>query len=213
MIALRRVESEADADVFLALRRAIDPEHMPARMAYLEHIKAPGRVDVLAELDGEPVGAAFVERHGDDPAGPEGWMSVRVLREFRRRGVGTALFRAVSEHARADGRTALTMSAQEDDADSRSYLGKRGFVEVVRMQESTLDLGLPPIRSRHPRGSSSSYSARSSSPPSTRRRSRSLATSRLRMRSGLARSRSGAPMTCPRSHAANAALPPWPVAR
>ena len=140
MIALRRVESEADADVFLALRRAIDPEHMPARTAYLEHIKAPGRIDLLAELDGEPVGAAFVERHGDDPAGPEGWVSVRVLREFRRRGVGTALFRAVSEHARADGRTALTMSAQEDDADSRSYLGKRGFVEVVRMQESTLDL-------------------------------------------------------------------------
>ena len=41
-ITLRRVEGEEDVDVFLALRRAIDPEHMPAPAQYLEHIKAPG---------------------------------------------------------------------------------------------------------------------------------------------------------------------------
>ena len=139
-ITLRRVEGEEDVDVFLAIRRAIDPEHMPTRAAYREHIQAPGRIDLIAELGREPVGTGFVERHGDDPSGPEGWVSVRVLSEFRRRGVGSALFEAISEHARRDGRRALTMSVQESDRDSIGYLTRRGFVEMMRLQESVLDL-------------------------------------------------------------------------
>jgi GNAT superfamily N-acetyltransferase len=134
------VESEEDADVFLALRRDIDPEHMPARAQYLEHIKAPGRVDLIAEQDGEPVAAAFVERHGENVEGPVAWISVRVLRQHRRRGVGTALFRELSALARADGKSELVFSARHDDADSLDFLGKRGFVEALRMRESTLEL-------------------------------------------------------------------------
>ncbi len=182
MIALRRVESEADADVFLALRRAIDPEHMPARTAYLEHIKAPGRVDLLAELDGEPVGAAFVERHGDDLAGPEGWISVRVLREYRRRGVGTALFRAVSRARagrRPDGarRCRLRTTTQTRGATSASAASSRR----AACSESTLDLAdCRRPRSRRPTGVElvrSQPGARRT--PSTKWRSRSRATSRL----------------------------------
>jgi mycothiol synthase len=140
MIALRRVESEEDADVFLGIRRAIDPEHMPARAQYFEHIKAPGRVDLIAEQDGEPVAAAFVERHGENVEGPVAWVSVRVLGEHRRRGVGTALFRELSALARADGKSEFVFSARHDDADSLDFLGKRGFVEALRMRESTLEL-------------------------------------------------------------------------
>jgi GNAT superfamily N-acetyltransferase len=139
-VTLRKVESEADVDVFLALRRAIDPEHMPAPAQYVEHIKAPGRVDLIAELDGEPVAAAFVERHGENVAGPVAWISVRVLAEHRRRGVGTALFRELSTVARADGKSELVFSARHDDPDSLDYLGKRSFVEALRMRESVLDL-------------------------------------------------------------------------
>jgi GNAT superfamily N-acetyltransferase len=139
-ITLRRVEGEGDVDVFLTLRRAIDPEHLPARSQYLEHIKAPGRVDLIAELDGEPVAAAFVERHGENVAGPVAWISVRVLAEHRRRGVGTALFRELSQIARADGKSELVFSARHDDVDSLDYLGKRGFFEALRMRESVLDL-------------------------------------------------------------------------
>ncbi len=142
MIELRRVETEADADVFLALRSEIDPEHMTPRAAYLEHLRSPRRLDLLGVLDGVAVGTGFVEPHGDDLAGegPEGWISVRVLQRYRRRGVGTELFRALSARARGDGRTALTMPARHDDVDTQTYLGKRGFVEVLRMRESVLDL-------------------------------------------------------------------------
>jgi mycothiol synthase len=139
-LELRRVEGEEDVDVFLAIRRAIDPEHMPARGQYLEHIKAPGRVDLIAELDGEPVAAAFVERHSENVAGPVAWVSVRVLPEHRRRGVGTALFRELSAIARADGKAELVFSARHDDTDSHEYLDKRGFAEALRLRESVLDL-------------------------------------------------------------------------
>ena len=173
-IELRRVETDADADVFLGLRNEIDPEHMMARAAYLEHYRSPTRLDLLGLLDGEPVGAGFVEPHGDDLAGegPEAWISVRVLRRHRRHGVGTELFRALSVRARADGRTALTMSARHDDLDAQAYLGKRGFVEVLRMRDSD-PRSRPtwPSGSSHPRVSSSSRSRPSSNGRSTRRRS------------------------------------------
>ena len=51
MVALRRVETGEDIDMFLELRRAIDPEHMPPPTAYREHVKTPGRADLLAFLD------------------------------------------------------------------------------------------------------------------------------------------------------------------
>jgi mycothiol synthase len=139
-LTLRRVESEEDVEVFLALRRTIDPEHLPAASAYREHIKAPGRADLIAELEGVPVAAAFVERHGENVSGPVAWVSVRVLSEYRRRGVGTALFRELSTLARADGKSELVFSARHDDTDSRDYLGKRGFVEALRLRESILEL-------------------------------------------------------------------------
>jgi mycothiol synthase len=140
VIELRRVETEDDVDVFLALRTAIDPEHLMARASYLEEIKRPERLDLIAWMDGEPVGCAFVEPHGDNVEGPVAWVSVRVLREWRRQGIGTELFRAVSSRAREDGRDALVFPSRHDDADSLDYLGKRGFVEALRMRESVLDL-------------------------------------------------------------------------
>ena len=151
-MTLRRVAGEQDIDVWLALRRAIDPEHMPAREAYLRHIEAPGRVDLIGELDGRPVAAAFVERHDENVDGPVAWISVRVLAEHRRRGVGTALFRELSAIARADGKSELLFSARHDDPDSLDYLGKRGFVEALRLRESVLELDRADSRFESPAG-------------------------------------------------------------
>jgi GNAT superfamily N-acetyltransferase len=139
-IELRQIESATDADVFLSIRARIDPGHVPSRTAYLEHIRDPGRVDLLALVDGVPVGTGFVEPHPDDRDASDAWASVRVLREHRRQGVGTELFRALSVRARAAGRTALTMSVRHDDTDAFDYLSKRGFVEVLRVCESVLEL-------------------------------------------------------------------------
>ena len=152
MIELRRVETEEDADVFLALRTAIDPEHLMSRALYVEEIKRPERADFIAAIDGEPAGCAFIEPHGDNVDGPAAWVSVRVLRERRRRGVGTVLFREVSTLARADGRDTLVLSARHDDVDTLDYVGKRGFVEGLRMRESILDLAEPTTEFPPPKG-------------------------------------------------------------
>ena len=140
MIELRRVQSDDDIDAFLAVRGAIDQEHLLVRAAYVEHVKAPGRFDVLALAEGEPVAAAFVEPHHGNLTGDTGYVSVRVLRERRRQGIGTELFRAMSERARASGWGALYSVARHDDEDTLAYLPKRGFAEVLRMQELSLDL-------------------------------------------------------------------------
>jgi mycothiol synthase len=150
MIELRPVETDDDIDAFLAVRRAIDPEHAIARPAYLKHITAPGRVDLLARRDGVAVAAAFVEPHHGNVDGSTGYVSVRVLAEERRRGVGTLLFRTLSEQARAAGWSELYSVGRHDDADTLDYLGKRGFAEVLRMQELSLDLAgadgaVPPL--------------------------------------------------------------------
>lgn len=144
MIELRRVASDEDIDLFLDLRARIDSDHRPSRAAYVEHVKLPERIDLIASLDGRAAGCGFVEPHGDNVAGPVAWVSVRVLRERRRRGVGTALFRELSAHARSSGRDELIFSARHDDEDSLDYLGKRGFVEAIRLRESVLDLTAEP---------------------------------------------------------------------
>ena len=123
-----------------------------ARAAYLEEIRRPERLDLLATVGGEPVGCAFVEPHGDNIEGPVAWVSVRVLRQRRRQGVGTELFREVSARARADGRDTLVFPSRHDDADSLDYLGKRGFVEALRMRESVLDLAESSTAFRSPEG-------------------------------------------------------------
>jgi mycothiol synthase len=140
MIELARVESEVDADAYLAVRRAIDPVHQISRRAYLQHMLAPGRVDLLARAGGEAVAGAFVEPFQGNLAGSTAFVSVRVRREWRRQGIGTTLFAAVSELARASRWTELYTVARHDDADTIAYVGKRGFRETMRMQQLALDL-------------------------------------------------------------------------
>jgi mycothiol synthase len=140
MIELARVESEQDADAFLAVRTAVDPDHPVPRAAYFEHLTAPGRVDLLARVDGEAVAAAFLEPLQGNLEGTTAYTSVRVLLEWRRRGIGTRLFVEVSQLARASSWSELYTVARHDDADTLAYVGKRGFRETMRMQQLSLDL-------------------------------------------------------------------------
>ena len=68
------------------------------------------------------------------------WIQVDVLPPYRGRGVGDALLRAASEHARRQGRVGFTCDASADDAYSLQFLRRRGFVEHRRWEEYELDL-------------------------------------------------------------------------
>src|SRR5262245_61124806 len=77
---------------------------------------------------------------------------VRVLPEFRRRGVGEAMYSALSLHARSVGREELFGRVREDDGGSMNAVRTRGFREIGRDFTVILDLtkasgraGSPPV--------------------------------------------------------------------
>lgn len=65
----------------------------------------------------------------------------RVLPELRRRGVGSALWVALSDHARQLNLTQLSGRCAEDDAESTAWVTRRGFIEIARDSEFLLTLG------------------------------------------------------------------------
>lgn len=141
MIEVRSVRTAEDRDAYVAVRNAIHPETPISIEAHFSGTRQDDRADFLAFLEDEPVGTATGRRHFENRESPLAYVSVRVLREARRRGVGSKLFRAISDHARSIGRTGLYTIVRLDDADSNAYLRKRGFTEVLRDEEVSLTLG------------------------------------------------------------------------
>jgi GNAT superfamily N-acetyltransferase len=76
----------------------------------------------------------------------------RVLPDHRRQGVGTALYAALSEHARARGDTSLFGRIREDDQESRRFVAARGFAEVSREHELVLDVAEADVSGEPPPG-------------------------------------------------------------
>lgn len=138
MIDLRPLETDEDVDTYVDVRNRIHPD-TPLTPEQVRDNPSEGRLDLVAYLDGTPVGAGSTARHFDDASSPTAYASARVLREHRCKGVGTAILARISEHARADGRDRLYVVVRLDDEDSCSYFGKRGFDEALRMEEVVLD--------------------------------------------------------------------------
>lgn len=142
MISIRPVVDDADVDTYIAVRNRVHPQTPIPRAEVLHMREDPGKgnLDLIAESDGAPVGAASVAKHGAAPDGELAYMTIRVMREHRRRGVGTALYRACSVQARALEKTKVLVAARHDDTDSLAYYPARGFDEVGRVQDVFLDL-------------------------------------------------------------------------
>jgi GNAT superfamily N-acetyltransferase len=104
--------------------------------------------------DGEPVGTASTGRIWVHAAGFERyWLGIWVLPEARRRGIGSALFAAASDAARAAGKTGFQTELSEEHADGHRFLASRGFVETDRAKMVRLGLaGLAPPDVHAPAG-------------------------------------------------------------
>jgi len=140
VIVVRAVVSEEDIDTYVAVRTRVHPETPMPREVVVDDRKRPDHLDLLAERDGEPVGVASVSRFGGAPDGEFAYVTIRVPAEHRRQGVGTALDRRASEHARSLGKSRFYAVVRDLDADSLGYYGSRGFEEIGRMQDVSLDL-------------------------------------------------------------------------
>ena len=151
-VELRPVETETDIETFLDVRARVDPEHPITRANFDDGRDRPDRLDVLAYIDGEPVGAAWANFPRSSAASEFMFVSVRVVPERRRLGAGSALFSRVSAHARSYDRERLYTVTRDQDSDTLDYLGKRGYAELARMEDVAIDLSLPVPEGRPPAG-------------------------------------------------------------
>jgi ribosomal protein S18 acetylase RimI-like enzyme len=113
----------------------------PVLARYVDGWRRPGDAGVVAELEGEAIGAAWYRQFTADEPGygfidertPE--LGLAVLPLYRRRGVGTALLDALIERAREDGYRALSLSVAVSNR-SRLMYERAGFVKVSEAGES-----------------------------------------------------------------------------
>jgi len=137
-ISIRPAKSRQELETVLEVAFRVSGGPLPA-VDELEHTLANdvGCTYLLGYCDGEPaasgvgkvsslVGCLFA--------------MVRVLPEFRGRGVGRALYGSLSDHARSVGRNELFGRIREDDTSSLQAVVAHGFAEIGREFPVVLDL-------------------------------------------------------------------------
>jgi predicted N-acetyltransferase YhbS len=152
VITIRPVVSDEDIDTYVAVRTRVHPETPMPREVVVEDRKRPDHLDLIAERDGAPVGVASTSKFGGAPDGEFASLTIRVPGEHRRQGVGTALHRRASEHAAGLGKSRFYAVVRDDDPDSLGYYVGRGFTEIGRMQDVSLDLAQAPVDRTLPAG-------------------------------------------------------------
>jgi GNAT superfamily N-acetyltransferase len=152
VIDVRPVTTDADVDTYVEVRTRIHPENPMPREIVVDDRKQPDHLDLLAYREGEAVGVASTSKFGGDREGEFAYLTIRVIAEHRRHGVGTALHERASEHAKGLGKERFYVVVRADDPDSLGYYGACGFAEIGRMQDVTLDLSAVAVEPRIPEG-------------------------------------------------------------
>ena len=128
-----------DEQVSLDVYNAVWP-HAAFTLAEVHSFKQSVRAhhDVVARLDGAPVGSALtvVVPHRSDRV----LTVVTVLVSHRRRGVGSALFASLSAWTGERGIADIEVPVLDNDPESLAYATRRGFVEERRELGVVLDV-------------------------------------------------------------------------
>jgi len=144
MIEVRRAESDADLEGWIRVKRAVLPNESAWTVEDFRTRLTPDRTVLVAELEGEIVGAGLGGR-SDDPA--RGYVAPRVHPESRRRGVGTELLGRLLEFVESLG--LVRVSGQVTDVGSKAFAERFGFVESDRQVEQVRcldgEIALDPI--------------------------------------------------------------------
>jgi GNAT superfamily N-acetyltransferase len=144
-LQLRPVVAAADFDAWARVKSAVVPNE-PVTGDQMVATHEEGRLLLLAELDGKLAGCGGATR--SHFAG-RGFVSPRVLPEFRRRGVGTELLFALSDHVRSLGREELTSFVYADEPESVAFAERHGMsvidyqLEQIRMAGSAVPVDPP----------------------------------------------------------------------
>jgi GNAT superfamily N-acetyltransferase len=139
---IRVAESERDVARWLEVRNAVFPAiaMTSAALQAADRRGPPGRRKLLADEGG------FAIAMPPDAGTPEPWLTVGVLPEQRRRGIGGALWTAAAEHLATLGITTVRSVSMDGDVDGARFLQHRGSAVSARHRKLERDLAvaLPP---------------------------------------------------------------------
>jgi GNAT superfamily N-acetyltransferase len=137
-VEIRPGTTDADLEALLAVRNAVlskDPIALAELRSWESQVKE--MVHLLAWEDAGPVGAA---NFGLLNTKPDPFAFAWVLPEHRRRGIGSALYEAISGWASERGKDALEVWIEDSQPDGLAFARKRGFEEIGRELRVSLDL-------------------------------------------------------------------------
>ena len=137
-LVIRPAETDADLEAWRRVRLAVIPHERAPSVAEMRAMSTHETLYLLAEVDGEVAGSGMAGRSSFDYAG----LHPRVLPGHRRRGVGTAMLRALADHAVDRGFTEA--GTLVDDAGSLVFAERFGFREVDRQIEQRRTIGTEP---------------------------------------------------------------------
>ena len=136
MTSIRQAESDADLEAWRQVRLAVLPNERTATVEEMRRAETTEQIMLLAELDGAVAGCGISGR--SDLAG-QGFIAPRVVPTARRRGVGTALLRALAAHVETLGFDQA--GTVVDDDGSLAFAERFGFREVDRDVEQVRTIG------------------------------------------------------------------------
>jgi mycothiol synthase len=131
--------TDDEYEAWRTVRLAVETDSRCLTVEEMRAADSPDRLLLLAVEDGEVVGHGIADR--SDTAGA-GFVAPRVLPGHRRRGVGSALLRALAEHC--SGLGVPTIGTSVDDEGSLAFAERFGFVEVDREVEQVRQVGDEP---------------------------------------------------------------------
>jgi mycothiol synthase len=137
-VEIRRAESDEDLAGYADAWNAITPREPITAAETRRRLEAqPWRLYLVADQEGRIVGCGYAGR--SDSAG-RAFFAVRVLPEWRRRGIGSALYEDCRPHAAELKATTISGRIADDDPESLRWAANRGFVEVGRDVELVREL-------------------------------------------------------------------------
>ena len=113
---IRRAESDRDLTGYAQVWNAITPSEAIAVAETKRRLaRQPWRLYLVAEVGGRIVGSGFA---GRSDSAERGFLAVRVLPDWRRRGIGIALYEVCRPHAVELGAAMISGRIAEHDAES-----------------------------------------------------------------------------------------------
>jgi GNAT superfamily N-acetyltransferase len=128
-LVIRPVRTDGDLHAWNHVRRAVLPDEPIATTEQMRARESPGRLLVIAEIDGDLVGHGIA----DVSSYADGFVAPRVLPQHRRRGIGSAVLEALLDHARALGHRSVASLTDEEAA--LAFATAHDFVEIDRQVE------------------------------------------------------------------------------